>query len=74
MLVSPSLPSAYDVGSGAAKPLMFFNFLKVSGYQGSVLPAFVTGILGANMEKWLRKRIPDALDLILTPFLHYLLV
>lgn len=73
MLVSPSLPSAYDVGSGAAKPLMFFNFLKVSGYQGSVLPAFVTGILGANMEKWLRKRIPDALDLILTPFLTLLI-
>ncbi len=48
MLVSPSLPSAYDVGSGAAKPLMFFQFLKRYLFGGgSVLPAFVTGILGA---------------------------
>ena len=72
MLVNPALPSAYDVGSGAAKPLMFFGFLKVSGYQGSVLPAFVTGIVGAYFEKWLRHHIPDAIDLIITPFLTLL--
>ena len=72
MLVNPALPSAYDVGSGAAKPLMFFGFLKVSGYQGSVLPAFVTGIVGAHFEKWLRHHIPDAINLIITPFLTLL--
>lgn len=72
MLVSPSLPSAYDVGSGAAAPLTFFGFLNVSGYQGSVLPAFVTGIAAANFEKYLRKHIPDAIDLIVTPFLTLL--
>lgn len=72
MLVSPSLPSAYDVGSGAADPLLFFGFLKVSGYQGSVLPAFVTGIAGAKFEKMLRKHVPDAIDLIVTPFLTLL--
>lgn len=67
MLVSTSLPSAYDVGSGAAEPLVFFGFIKVAGYQGSVLPAFATGVLTAKFEKWLRKRIPDAIDLIVTP-------
>lgn len=72
MLVSPSLPGAYDVGSGAADPLLFFGFLKVSGYQGSVLPAFVTGIAGAKFEKMLRKHVPDAIDLIVTPFLTLL--
>lgn len=72
MLVSPSLPSAYDVGSGAAQPLQFLGFLSVSGYQGSVLPAFVTGIAASKFEKWLRKRIPDAIDLIVTPFLTLL--
>lgn len=72
MLVSPSLPSAYDVGSGAAEPMVFFNFINVTGYQGSVLPAFATGIIAANFEKWLRKRIPDAIDLIVTPFLTML--
>lgn len=72
MLVSPSLPSAYDVASGAAKPLVFFQFIKVSGYQGSVLPAFVTGIVASKFEKWLRKHVPDSLDLIVTPFLTLL--
>ncbi len=72
MLVSPSLPSAYDVGSGAAQALSFFGFLNVSGYQGSVLPAFVTGIVGAKFEKFLRKHVPDSIDLIVTPFMTLL--
>ena len=72
MLVSPSLPSAYEVGSGAAAPLKFFGFVSVTGYQGSVLPAFVTGLFGANFEKWLRKRVPDSVDLIVTPFITLL--
>ena len=72
MLVSNSLPSAYDVGSGAAEPLTFFGFIPVSGYQGSVLPAFATGVLAAKFEKFLRKHVPDAIDLIVTPFLTLL--
>lgn len=72
MLVSNSLPSAYDVGSGAAEPLTFFGFIPVAGYQGSVLPAFATGVLAAKFEKFLRKHVPDAIDLIVTPFLTLL--
>lgn len=73
MLVSNSLPSAYDVGSGSAEPLKFFGFLEVSGYQGSVLPAFATGIITAKFEQFLRRHVPDALDLIVTPFVTLLL-
>lgn len=72
MLVSNSLPSAYDVGSGAAEPLTFFGFIPVAGYQGSVLPAFATGVLAAKFEKFLRKHVPDSIDLIVTPFLTLL--
>lgn len=72
MLVSNSLPSAYDVGSGVAEPLTFFGFIPVAGYQGSVLPAFATGVLAAKFEKFLRKHVPDAIDLIVTPFLTLL--
>lgn len=72
MLVSPSLPNAYAVGAGEADPLVFFGFLKVTGYQGSVLPAFVTGILAAKFEKWLRRHVSDAIDLIVTPFVTLL--
>lgn len=72
MLVSPSLPNAYEVGQQTADPLVFFNFIKVSGYQGSVLPAFITGLLTVQVEKKLRKIVPDAIDLIVTPFLTLL--
>lgn len=69
MLVNSALPSAYDVGSGAAEPLKFFGILDVAGYQGSVLPAFVTAIVASKVEVFLRKHVPDAIDLIVTPFL-----
>lgn len=69
MLVSPSLPNAYEVGQQTVSPLYFFGFIPVVGYQGSVLPAFITGIVGSKIEKFLKKKIPDAIDLIVTPFL-----
>ncbi|ASA21229.1 sucrose-specific PTS transporter subunit IIBC [Paenibacillus donghaensis] len=72
MLVSPALPDAYKVANGSAEALTMFGFIPVVGYQGSVLPAFIMGLLGAKLEKQLRKRIPEALDLILTPFLTLL--
>lgn len=72
MLVNSALPSAYDVGSGAAEPIMLFGVVPVQGYQGSVLPAFVVGIVGSQFEKFLRRHVPDAIDLIVTPFLTLL--
>ena len=73
MLVNSILPNAYAVASGDAEPLVFFGFLKVVGYQGSVLPAFFTAIAATKIEQGLRKIIPDTLDLILRPFLTLLL-
>lgn len=72
MLVSPSLPTSWDVAQKVQEPLMFFGFIKIAGYQGSVLPAFIIGVVGAMLEKRIRKIIPEALDLILTPFLTLL--
>ncbi|SES12064.1 PTS system, sucrose-specific IIC component [Gracilibacillus ureilyticus] len=69
MLVSPSLPNAWNVAGGGVEPIYFFDFIPVIGYQGSVLPAFFAGLVGAKVEKFFRKRVPEALDLILTPFL-----
>lgn len=74
MLVNPALPNAYAVGEGSAAPLKFFGLIPVVGYQGSVLPAFFVGLIGAKFEKFLRKRIPDAIDLIVTPFLTLLVM
>lgn len=72
MLVSPVLPNAYDVAQHKSAAIIFFNFFKVTGYQGSVLPAFFTGIVASKFERWLKKVIPDSLDLILRPFLTLL--
>ncbi|OFI49224.1 PTS beta-glucoside transporter subunit EIIBCA [Floricoccus tropicus] len=68
MMVSPNLPNAYAVASGDAHAIMLFDFIPVVGYQGTVLPAFIVGFLGSKLEQKLRKSIPDALDLLVTPF------
>lgn len=74
MMVSPALPNAYAVGNGSAEALTFFGFIPVAGYQGTVLPAFFIGMIGAKLENWLHKRIPDAFDLLVTPFLTFLVM
>lgn len=74
MLVSPSLPTSWGVAQGTEDPLLFFGFIKVAGYQGSVLPAFIMGYVGSKIEKKLRKVVPEFLDLIITPFLSLLLM
>lgn len=74
MLVNPALPNAYAVANGSAEALTMFGFIPVVGYQGSVLPAFFVGLLGAKFERYLRKRVPEALDLIVTPFITLLVM
>lgn len=70
MLVSPILPNAYSVANpdSGIKAVMAFGKIPIVGCQGSVLTAIVTALIGANLEKKLRKIMPNALDLIMTPF------
>ena len=74
MMVNSALPNAWAVASGDAQPIMFFGFIKVVGYQNSVLPAFFVGLIGAKLEKWLHKRVPDVLDLLVVPFFTFLVM
>ena len=75
MLVSGSLPNAWAVASGGEVTAMnFFGFIPVVGLQGSVLPAFIIGVVGAKFEKGLRKVVPDVLDLLVTPFVTLLVM
>ena len=75
MLVSDSLPNAWAVASGGEVTAMnFFGFIPVVGLQGSVLPAFIIGVVGAKFEKALRKVVPDVLDLLVTPFVTLLVM
>lgn len=70
MLISDSLPNAWEVAQGGEiVPIKFFGLVDVVGLQGSVLPAFIIGVVGANFEKWVRKYVPEVLDLLVTPFI-----
>ncbi|MDG3095808.1 glucose PTS transporter subunit IIA [Streptococcus suis] len=69
MLIAGQLPNAWVVASGGdVKPTIFFGFIPVVGLQGSVLPAFIIGLVGAKFEKAVRKVVPEVLDLLVTPF------
>lgn len=76
MLVSTSLPNAYAVatpGSGVS-PILAFGFIPLVGYQGSVLPAIIIGILGSKLELKIRKIMPNVLDFMVSPFLVILIM
>ncbi|MCC8126424.1 MAG: glucose PTS transporter subunit IIA [Clostridiales bacterium] len=70
MLVSPSLPNAYSVAdpTSGVNAVMAFGVIPIVGCQGSVLTAILTALIGANLERKLRAVMPNALDLIMTPF------
>ena len=65
MLVAPQLPNANQVAAGKIEPI-FLSLaglnIPIIGYQGSVLPALILGVIAAKIEKWLRKVVPDVLD------------
>ena len=71
MLVNGALPNAYSVAdpSSGVTPLLLFGFIPIVGYQGSILPAFVAGVIGSKLEKKLRKTVPAVFDFMITPFL-----
>ena len=69
ILTHPALTNAWGVASGF-KTMNFFGIdVAMIGYQGTVFPVLLAVWFMSLIEKRLRKVIPNALDLILTPFL-----
>ena len=71
MMVHPALINAWTVGNYAAGEiptwhLGFFNVQQV-GYQGHVIPVILAVLLMSTVEKWLHKKVPEMLDLFITP-------
>ncbi|MGM0843765.1 MAG: PTS system trehalose-specific EIIBC component [Bacillota bacterium] len=66
MLVHPDLLNAWGYGSTDDVPTWNLLGLTVEkvGYQGQVLPILVASWVLAKIEIWLRKRIPDAFQLL----------
>jgi trehalose PTS system EIIBC or EIIBCA component len=84
MLVHPDLLNAW--GYGATDEVPTWNILGLTvekvGYQGQVLPVLVASYVLAKIEVWLRKRIPDAfqlltvapISLLVTGFLAFIVI
>ncbi|MEB7540371.1 sucrose-specific PTS transporter subunit IIBC [Pantoea anthophila] len=73
ILTHPALTNAWGVASGF-HTMNFFGFeVAMIGYQGTVFPVLLAVWFMSMLEKQLRRVIPDALDLILTPFLTVIL-
>lgn len=69
ILTHPALTNAWGVAGGFHTMNFFGIEVAMIGYQGTVFPVLLAVWFMSMLEKRLRKVIPDALDLILTPFL-----
>ncbi|MCR5663412.1 MAG: glucose PTS transporter subunit IIA [Oscillospiraceae bacterium] len=71
MMVHPALINAWTVGNYAPGEiptwqLFFFNVQQV-GYQGHVIPVILAVLFMSTLEKWLHKKVPEMIDLFVTP-------
>lgn len=72
-LVSPQLLNAYAVASTAAADIPVWNFgsfsIQMIGYQAQVIPAMMAGFVLVYLEKFWHKHCPEAISMIVVPFL-----
>ena len=70
MLVHPDLLNAWAYGDALKKHAvpqwnLFGLHINKIGYQGQVLPVLISAYVLAKQEIWLKKRIPDSVQLLL---------
>ncbi|SEN71948.1 PTS system trehalose-specific IIB component, Glc family /PTS system trehalose-specific IIC component, Glc family [Mesobacillus persicus] len=72
-LVSPQLLNAYGVAGAGAEDIPYWDFgfaqIQMIGYQAQVIPAILAGLVFSYLEIQLRKVIPNAISMIVVPFL-----
>ncbi|MCL2892861.1 sucrose-specific PTS transporter subunit IIBC [Brenneria tiliae] len=69
ILTHPALTNAWGIAGGFQTMNLFGLDIAMVGYQGTVFPVLLAVWFMSMVEKRLRKVVPDALDIILTPFL-----
>ncbi len=75
LLVHPDLLNAWGYGKakagldGAVLPYFDVFGLKIEkvGYQGQILPILVAAWVMSVVEKWLRQRVPNSIQLLIVP-------
>ena len=77
IMIHPSLVNAWSVGDGTNLPVLWSWFglweIHATGYQGHVIPVVIAVLLLSIIEKWLHKRVPEMLDLFVTPLVSVLI-
>ena len=77
MMVHPALINAWTVGNYAAGEIptwhLFFFKVQQVGYQGHVIPVILAVLLMSTVEKWLHKKVPEMIDLFVTPLVTVLI-
>lgn len=74
-LVSPQLLNAYAMAPGVEVPVWNFGFftMQMVGYQAQVIPAILAGFVLVYLEKFFKKIMPQAISMIVVPFLSLVL-
>ena len=75
-LVSPQLLNAYAVASTPVAEIPVWDFgsfsIQMIGYQAQVIPAMLAGFVLVYLEKFWHKHCPEAISMIVVPFLSLL--
>lgn len=76
IMIHPSLVNAWSVGGGTETATLWSWFglwdIQNVGYQGHVIPVILSVWLMCAIEKWLHKKVPEMLDLFVTPLVSVL--
>lgn len=74
-LVSTQLLNAYAMAPGVEVPVWNFGFftMQMVGYQAQVIPAILAGFVLVYLEKFFKKITPQAISMIVVPFLSLVL-
>lgn len=74
MMVHPGLMNAWTVSPTNQPAVWDLGIFKISqvGYQGHVIPVILAVLLMSTVEKWLHKKVPEMIDLFVTPLVTVL--
>ena len=74
MMVHPALMNAWTVTPTNQPAVWDLGILKIAqvGYQGHVIPVILAVLLMSTIEKWLHKKVPEMIDLFVTPLVTVL--
>ncbi|WLR51440.1 sucrose-specific PTS transporter subunit IIBC [Bacillus tianshenii] len=69
IMTHPALLNPWVLGDANPEYMNVFGLdVALIGYQGTVLPILLTVYVMSKLERWLHKVVPQAVDLLVTPF------